>query len=185
MKHILKFSSLLFLTIISFSACEFIKSGKEAFLGTFSSDIDYSNSIVRLAVDLDFDGDQNMTTNPPGSPDTIAYNEKVEFINAYFSESMATIKDIGGDSVKYTDSKRTMYGCIKGDSIIFKESDLGATPSADGIVVDSTVLNVKGIVVSNDVYLDYVFSGTGSVVLSPTITRYGIVEGTVKMVLRK
>jgi hypothetical protein len=184
MKNLLKISVILLVLSMLFTRCELIKHGKEAFLGNYSTDIDYPNSVVELAIDMDIT-DNDLATNPPSVFVPLDSANKESFINAYFSEGSASIFDIGNDSVKYSDNKRTLYGFVKGDSVTYKTSDLGVSPPVNGVVIDSTILNTHAKSISNDVHMTYVFSGTGSVLFPPATIKRGIVRGTVKVIARK
>ncbi|MBN1462494.1 MAG: hypothetical protein JXQ69_08480 [Paludibacteraceae bacterium] len=178
--------TLLFLLLVNccFTSCEFIEHGKEAFLGDYSITINYDSSVVEIAPDFNADGDNNINTKPPTAYVKLDSANKALFIDTYFTSGLAHITDIGGDSIKYTDNKRTLFGCVKGDSVFFKPSDLGESPVITGVVVESTVLTANGKTQSNDVYIDFSFYGTGSVTDS-TGTTNGIVRGKVKIVARQ
>jgi hypothetical protein len=185
MKRLTYFVVLTFSFLMIPGGCEFVEHGKEAFLGNYSTEIDYKNSQVELAIDLNTDGDDNLATNPPTSFQAIDSASKEQFINTYFTASSAVVSDLGGDSVKYSDSKRALRGIVKGqDSVLFQNSDMGSGVLMEGIVVDSSFLKTVGRSIDNDIYMTYQFSGTGSVTIG-AYTRRGFVRGTVKMVAKK
>ena len=185
MDKIFKFSFLLMVLTVVLSSCEIIEHGREALFGNYTTDIEYDNSLIELAVDLDFDGDQNLSTNPPTTYMTFDSTSKKSFIDVYFIEGVATLYDLGNDSVLYTDSKRVLRGAVYEDSLAFKLSSLGDAPAMEGVVIDSTSMQTSALSVSNQIQMTYHFSGTGSVEFSPGIIKQGLVRGTVKVSANK
>jgi len=191
MKNAFKLFAFLFVISILFAGCEFVKQdeeikhGKEAFLGNFTTAIDYKNSVIELAIDMDIDGDHNLTTNPPTNFSPIDSTTRAAFIDAYFVAGSASVVLQGSDSIKYTDAKRILIGCVKNDSVFFAPTTIGTSPIMPGVTIFSTSLNATGNTVSNNINIDYAVLGTGSVVISPTVTKYGIVRGTIKTISKK